>query len=411
MLTHGAKSIFMKTIARATRGSMRKLVLATLGVLFGAGLLAAVYAGLTWDLRAREADPAAEYQPSRIERGSLRETVIATGTMAPFARIVVQSEIPGIVKRVLVDDGDRVERDQALVELDGERLEDRVAELTAQLTSRQALGRYDLVGKAKAVEAKAAQDQNRIQGLFDRGVISTQAIEDAEHTVRLAKIAITDAQAETAARAANVEETRNALRRAERDLAKTVIRSPVDGVVERREVEVGTAVADLQNGGTVIAVLADDARIHLLADVDENDVADIRVGQKALVRIDAFSGETFTSRVRKIASSGKSDGGSVSEFDVEIEVDPDPRIRVGMSADARIVVREHLDALLVPNSAIVRTEDGPKVRVPDGDSSERFHLVPISELYSDGFRTAIDKGLSVGDVVLVRGGPSLRAEP
>ena len=76
-----------------------------------------------------------------------------------------------------------------------------------------------------------------------------------------------------AARRAAVLEAENAHRRVERDLAKTVIRSPVAGVVVRRQVEVGTAVADLQNGGTVVATLADDSRIHVLAQVDENDVA------------------------------------------------------------------------------------------------------------------------------------------
>ena len=102
---------------------------------------------------------------------------------------------------------------------------------------------------------------------------SKERIEDLAHTVRVLEIALSDAHAELAARRASVLEAENAHRRVERDLAKTVIRSPVDGVVVRRTVEVGTAVADLQNGGTVVATLADDSRIHVLAQVDENDVA------------------------------------------------------------------------------------------------------------------------------------------
>jgi HlyD family secretion protein len=195
----------------------------------------------------------------------------------------------------------------------------------------------------------------------------------------------------------------------ERDLEKSVIRSPVDGVITKRRVEVGAAVADLQNGGTVIAELADDSRIHLLGELDENDVAGVREGQSAEIRVDAFPGELFAGTVRKIASAGAHEG-SLSIFEVEIEIEPDPRVRVGMSADARIVVREHANALLVPNAALVRGEDGPRVRVPDPGSDE-VRLLEIRELTSDGFRTALAEpegaaALGEGDTVLVRAGAS-----
>jgi HlyD family secretion protein len=133
--------------------------------------------------------------------------------------------------------------------------------------------------------------------------------------------------------------------------------------------------------------------------VDENDVARVRVGQPARVHIDAFPGEVFAGTVRKVSSSGTSEGG-VSSFEIEIEVAPDDRVRVGMSADARVEVRRHRRVLLVPNTALVRTEEGAKVRiVHQGRSPE---LVAIDEGYSDGFRTVALRGLSEGDTVLVR---------
>ena len=123
------------------------------------------------------------------------------------------------------------------------------------------------------------------------------------------------------------------------------------------------------------------------------------MGQPARVHIDAFPGEVFEGRVRKVSSSGTSDGG-VSSFEVEIELAPDERIRVGMSADARVEVGRHRRVLLVPNTALVRTEAGAKVRV--ASQGRRSELVPIDEGYSDGFRTAVLRGLSEGDTVLVR---------
>ena len=94
--------------------------------------------------------------------------------------------------------------------------------------------------------------------------------------------------------------------------------------------------------------------------------------------------------------------GSVANFQVEIELEPEPRVRVGMSADARITLSSHHDALLVPNAAILRTPEGPRVRVPKKGRADAFDLVAIRELYSDGFQTVVADGLREGEKVLVR---------
>jgi len=382
-----------------TPGRSRKLVTALAAALALLVLLWLIYLGLTWDLRSGAREPEAAFQPVAVTRGDLPETVVATGFLEPSARVVVQSEIPGIVAAVHIDDGERVTKGQALVELDRERLEDRVAELAAGLEMRRARARFDLVGRARTELEKAERDLERERRLFEKGVVSKERIEDLAHAAAVLEIALSDARAELAARRAEVREAENAHHRVERDLAKTVIRSPVDGVVLRREVEVGTAVADLQNGGTVVATLADDRRIHVLAQVDENDVARVRVGQPARVHIDAFPDEIFAGTVRKVSSSGTSEGG-VSSFDIEIQLAPDDRVRVGMSADARVEVRRHRRVLLVPNTALVRTEAGARVRV--ARQGRRPEMVAIEEGYSDGFQTVALRGLSEGDTVLVR---------
>jgi len=250
-------------------------------------------------------------------------------------------------------------------------------------------------------------DRARLERLHRKGVVSDEQMDEIEHALRVARIALSDAHAERAARRAAVERAARALQRVERDLEKSIIRSPIDGIVVRRQVEVGAAVADLQNGGTVVAVLADDSRVHLLGQVDENDIAGVREGQSAEVRIDAFADEVFRGRVRKISFSGTVEGG-VSSFEVEVEIERDPRIRVGMSADAQIAVRELHEVLLVPNTAILRDESGPQVRLVDATDGQRFALHPIREIYSDGFQTAIDQGLSEGDLVMVRSDPEPR---
>ena len=379
------------------------------GALGGAAFLWIVYQGLTWDLRGDEPEPEVGFHEQVVARDDLPEIVVATGATEPFARVVVQSEVPGIVDVVHVDEGERVERGEPLVELDRERMEHRAAELRAGLRIERARARQDLVGRALAEAGQARRELERIEQLYERGVASVRARDDARYAHRLARIAVTDARAEKDAREASVVRAEETLRRAEADLEKSIIRSPIDGVVVRRPVEVGTAVADLQNGGTVIAVLADDRRLHLLSEVDENDIARVRRGQRAEVRIDAFPGEVFEGVVRRVSSAGTAEAG-VTNFEVEIEVAPDERVRVGMSADARIVVREHREALLVPNAGIVRRDDGVRVRRLRDGSRQAYDWVPIRTAFSDGFRTVVTEGIQEGDRILVRS-PSVGAGP
>ncbi|MBW2244827.1 MAG: efflux RND transporter periplasmic adaptor subunit [Deltaproteobacteria bacterium] len=380
-------------------GWARRLGNTLLGVGVTTLLLALAYVGLTSDLGPQDGDLPSHLNAVPVERGILRELVIANGSLEPSARVVVQSEIPGIVAYVHVDNGDRVEPGQPLVELDRERLEDRVAEPAAALAERRARARVDLVGRAELELRKARRDLERVEGLHAQGIASRETLELEEYRAALAEIGLGDAHAEKAARRASVREAENALRRMRRDVEKSIIRSPIGGVVVRRHVEVGTAVADLQNGGTVVVTLADDRRLHVLAEVDENDVAAVRVGQRVEVRIDAFPDEPLEGQVRKVSSAGRAEG-SVASFEVEIELTPDPRARVGMSADTRIQVESHADVLLVPNNAIDRDGDGPRVRRGTGEGGEA-EWVRIEEGASDGFHTVVQAGLEEGDTVLL----------
>jgi HlyD family secretion protein len=370
---------------------------AAVGLVLAAAL---VFRGLTADLRADGGDAAARFRQAPVRLGDLRETIVASGTLEPLVRVPVITEVSGIIAAVHVEEGDRVRRGQPLFELDRERLEARVAERRAELELRRANARYDLVGRAEAERDRARRDLERISELHERDVASRIELERFEHELRVAEIALRDAYAEVAARKAAVAQARELLRQAERDLANSIVRAPIDGVVIQRDGEIGRAVADVtSSGGTVIAVVADDQRIRLVAEVDENDIARVRVGQEAVVRVDAFPDETLAGRVRKVSSAGTIDG-NVSSFEVEIALAPDPRLRVGMSSDARVVVREHRGVLLIPNTAIVRSDQGSRVRLPDGGGA--YRLSPIRAGFSDGFRTIVSEGLSEGELILIR---------
>jgi HlyD family secretion protein len=304
---------------------------------------------------------------------------------------------------VHAEKGQRVRAGEPLFELDSDRLAARVAGLEAALAMRRAEARRDLVGRATLVRAERERELGRAQKLFEHGVVSPTELERAEHAFRLAAVDLTDARAETAARHAAVQEAEGALRQARKDLEESLIRAPVDAILVERRVEIGSVVADVSAaGGSVLAILADDSSLRLVAEVDENEIAPVRIGQSADVTLDAFAGETFTGTVVKVMESGTVET-NVSNFEVEIELPADPRIKVGMSADARVAVREFHDVLLVPNAAIERDADGAAVRVVDPAADESGRRVPIREVYSDGFHTVVGDELREGDRLLVAG--------
>jgi HlyD family secretion protein len=374
------------------------------------GLAAAALFALVLFLRlstgpAREADADTDMlRAVQVRRGTLRETIVANGVIEPRSRVIVQSEIPGIVARVHVDSGDRVAQGQPLVELDKSRLEDQAAELRAAVAAEDARSRVDLVARAEADQAKVRLDHARSLELHRRGVLSQERLEESEHRLEVARIAVSDARAEKEARQAVAAQARRSLEKVERDLERSVIRSSVAGIVVERRVEVGAAVADLQNGGTVVAELADDSSIHLVGEVDERDVGRVREGSEAEIEVDALPGEKFRGVVHDVASAATRDE-TISFFQVKVEIAPDARLRVGMSALARILVGLHEKVLLVPNSALIQTHDGPRVRVVEGERDDSPEERAVNALYSDGLDTAIADGLRESDYVLVYTSP------
>jgi HlyD family secretion protein len=396
----------MSAIARPMVHFRRRAASVGAALAAGAVFLWLVYVGLTWDLRRSATEPAAEFRVVKVVRQDLSETVAATGTMESVTRVEIKSEVPGVIRKIFVEEGDRVALEQPLFELDLDRLGDRVAELRAAVDVRKAAALQDVEARAAADFEQVRREHDRTMRLFGQGIASAQDRDDALHKLRLAEIAVSDAHAERAARTAGVAQAQAALQKAERDLERGTLRAPIAGVVIQRPAELGAPVADMSasNGGTLLAVVADDLKLRLVAQVDENDIARVRVGQTADVTLDAFPGERFQGTVRKVSSAGTLDQ-KVANFEVEIGLPRDERIRVGMSADARVVVGEHRDVLVVPNTAIIRGADGPHVRRGPIDAAQ---VVSIRELYSDGFSTVVDDGLAEGDPVLVR---SSGAEP
>jgi HlyD family secretion protein len=319
------------------RQRMRKRIVSAFVLL----LLAA---GIAWlVLRPTQESSTTNYSTTPAEMGHLVVTVSATGNLHPTNQVDVGSELSGTIQTVLVHENDRVSKGQILAWLDPSRLKDQVALSKAALASAEA---QVLQTKATEDEARANLSRLREVARLSGGKVPSKAELDN------AEAALARARASVAAAHAAVEQARATLNSNETNLAKSVIRSPIDGVVLARKVEPGqTVAASLQ--APVLFVLAEDlARMELQVDVDEADVGEVRAGQQARFTVDAYRNRSYPATVVRVNYGSQVKDGVVSYLTI-LQVDNDDlSLRPGMTATAEITTTALENVLLVPNAAL-----------------------------------------------------------
>jgi HlyD family secretion protein len=316
---------------RATRWLVRALLLA---------LVAATGAGIWYFRQRAEREKQPSYVTAPVERGDLRETVTATGTLSPLDSVEVGAEVTGRVIQVFVDVNDRVTKDQVLLEIDTEQLKSRVDESQAQLRSAQASQ-----ANAKATVKEAESKAVRAKEMHQRGLISDQDLESAEATLERAKASVSTSAAQTTVAVASLQSAKTSL-------GKAIIRAPIDGIVLARTVEVGqTLTAGFQT--PVLFTLARDLeKMQLEIDVDEADVGRVREKQPATFVVDAYPKRTFRSTLIRLGNLPKPET-TVVTYQATLTVEnPDRLLKPGMTATASIVTSEEKDVLSVPNAAL-----------------------------------------------------------
>lgn len=347
-------------------------------------LLVGVAPALAGCTRAAPADVGTT---ATAERATIERLVVATGTIEPEKKVEVRPRISGIVEKVHVDDGNVVDENAPLIEIDRELLEAQAAEARSRLDQSRIEQKY------------AERDRARAANLVRGGTVSTQEHERA------------DARFETATAA--VARDQAALEELEVELKYTRVLAPMHGTILDVPVEVGDAVSAVTTvtGGTLLLVIADPETLHLKGLVDENEVAHVAVGQPARLRTEAYAGRAFTGKVRHIAPLGQRQQ-NVTYFEVEVVVtDPDAhQLRPLMSADADIVTETVNDALVVPEAALVF--EGDQVLVErvvrasassmTGGGTATIDRRPVTVGIVAGKRAQILAGLDAGDEVRLR---------
>jgi len=286
----------------------------------------------------READVSFKTEP--VSKGALLETVAATGEVSAVVTVTVGSQISGTISRLYVDFNSPVKQGQLLAEIDPRLFEVALARAVAGLLAAGAD-----VEKAKVTLLDAEHAEQRLSELYKKGLVSSAEADTA---------ASNRAGAAAALRAA---EARVAQARADRDAAATNvslcrIRSPIDGIVISRNVDVGQTVAASLQSPTLFVIANDLSRMQVLANVDEADVGKVKEGMLASFTVDAFPGEVFKGRIREVRQAPAAIQNVVTYAAVVDAPNPEHKLRQGMTASISVVTSQRSDALRIPNAAL-----------------------------------------------------------
>ena len=302
---------------------------------------AAMTAVVIW--KVTETSKAVQYKTQEVQIGNLTVIVTATGTLQPTNKVDVSSELSGIIKTVAVDYNDRVKVGQVLATLDTSKLQAQVMQSKAALESAK--------GKVLQAQATVKETRSKLRQLQKVRELSNNKV-PSQSEIDAAEAALERAEADEVSAKAAVSQAQATLEANETDLSKSVIRSPINGIVLTRSAEPGQTVAASFQAPVLFTLAEDLTKMELHVDVDEADVGQVREGQTATFSIDAYPGRTFQARITQARYGSKTTEGVVT-YETVLKVDnSDLSLRPGMTATADITVKKVEKATLVPNAAL-----------------------------------------------------------
>ena len=291
---------------------------------------------------------------AKVERGEIDDVVEATGTINAVITVQVGSQVSGTIAKLNADFNSRVHKGDIVALIDPALFKGALLQAAADLENAKAnlLAAQANLEKAKAALVQTKADYDRTVGLFDGGINSQQQLDLAKANYDSAKAAVSGAAASVTQAEAQVSQKQAAVEVAQTNLNYTVIRSPIDGTVVARNVDVGQTVAASLQAPTIFTIAQDLSKMWVYAKTDESDVGNIKVGKPVTFKVDAFPKDTFhgvVSQVRMNATTVQ----SVVTYDTIIEFkNPELKLFPGMTAYVTIPVATVQNAMKLPNTAL-----------------------------------------------------------
>ena len=402
-----------------------------------------------WTALRGPADPL--YRTAPVTCGDIASTVSATGTPNAVVTVQVGSQVSGNISALYADFNTPVKKGQVVARIDPEIYQARVDQARATLNAEQTAvvnaeaqiekANADVANaqasvataKANAVHAQSAvtdaknkldrrlqlvkdgvmsqEDGETAQSTYDQAVANLDAanaqVKAAQDNVNAAQAEVRVADTGLASAKAQVSQAQAALTQAQADLDHTYITAPVDGVVVSRNIDVGQTVAASLQAPTLFTIAQDLTKMQVDTNVSEADVGRVRVGMPATFTVDAYPGQVFhgvVTSIRKAAINVQ----NVITYDVVIGFsNPDQKLFPGMTANVKILVDEHHDALKIPSAALRFRPDGAKFNAGTNqvwvlDQHNQPKPVAVTLGITDGATTEVTGGaLKQGDRVIV----------
>lgn len=333
-------------------------------------------------------DASIVYKTSQVDKGDILSYVTATGTVNPITTVEIGSQVTGIIKNIYADFNSLLKKGDPLAEIE-------LAPFRAKVEQSQA----DLK-KAQADLELTRNIMNANEELYNKRLISKQEYDDSKAKYSSAVAALEQAKAE--------------LEIARSDLSHTTIRSPIDGIVMSRKVNIGQAVATGLEATPLFLIAEDLSNINVVAHVSEADIGKVDNEQQAVFTVDAYPNQTFEGKASQVRNEPITTNNVVT-YDVVILVDnKELKLKPGMTAEVRILVAHKEDVLRVPRAAL-RFIPPPSALI-DESSKElnstsavwttlengQLKPVPITPgINDDAFTEILDGNLKEGDKVIV----------
>ena len=299
-------------------------------------------------------DTHTQHFTAKVERGDIHDVVEATGTINSVITVQVGSQVSGSIAKLNVDFNSRVHKGDVVALIDPALFKGALLQATADLKNAQAnleAARANLE-KAKAALVQTKADYDRAVGLTKDGVMSKQQLDLAKSNYDAANASVDAAAANITQAEAQISQKEAAVSVAQTNLDYTVIRSPIDGTVVARNVDVGQTVAASLQAPTIFTIAQDLTKMWVYAKTDESDVDNIKVGKTVIFKVDALPKQTFQGVVSQVRMNPTMVQ-SVVTYDTIIEfANPELKLFPGMTAYVTIPVSTAPNVMKLPNTAL-----------------------------------------------------------
>jgi len=281
-----------------------------------------------------------KYKKEAVDRGNIEALVVTTGTLNPVTIVDVGSQVSGELEKIYVDFNSQVKEGQVIAQLEQSQFLSRVNQDKANYQSAVAS-----LEKAKVTYDNLQKKYERALSLFEKDLMSFEEKETIETNYYGAKADIQSAEA-------RLEQAKSQLETSKVNLTYTIIKSPIDGVVINRNVNVGQTVAASFQAPVLFQIANDLSKMQVECSVDEADIGKVKEEQKVRFTVDAFPDENFNGVVKQVRYSPEVVQNVVTYTTIVDVENPEMKLRPGMTATVSIVTGEARNALRVPNAAL-----------------------------------------------------------